>query len=66
MTDVKHTRANKAKPGRREITIANDLSVSQTPKVSSDIDNTVYQLKEINMTLLLILQQLQYITGEDE
>jgi len=64
LTDIKHTRANKVKPGRREITVANDINIVHddiTFQTNLDIQA---QLVDVNRTLLLILQQLELITGE--
>ena len=41
--------------------------VTITEVAANTFDNTIeYQLNQINISLLLILKQLQYITGEDE
>jgi len=64
LTDIKHTRANAVKPGRREITVANDINIVHddiTFQTNLDIQA---QLVDVNRTLLLILQQLELITGE--
>jgi len=66
LTDIKHTRADKVEPGRREITVANNVDIVHDDITFDSIHGTEYQLREINQTLLLILQQLKYITGEDE
>jgi hypothetical protein len=66
MTDIKHTRADEVKPGRREITVANAIDIVHDDITFDAIHGTKSQLKEINQTLLLILKQLQHITGEKE
>jgi hypothetical protein len=37
-----------------------------TTITADDTDSTVYQLEQINTTLLLILYQLTLLTGEDD
>lgn len=64
MTDIKHTRADKVKPGRREITVANDVNIVHDDITFQTNLDVQAQLVEINRTLLLILQQLELITGD--
>jgi len=64
LADIKHTRANAVKPGRREITVANDVNIVHDDITFDSIHRSEARLEEIHATLLLILQQLEIITGD--
>ena len=64
LTDIKHTRADKVKPGRREITVANAVDIVHDDITFQTNLDVQAQLVDVNRTLLLILQQLELITGD--